>query len=99
MHLKNYILDLIKTSTHLFRSLKITYFYHLYSKMMKEKKNQTCNSFFMKAQEIQGKFPDQITIKTQNIKPFLLGSYLLCLTGLKQNVSKIKSKLSDTTSA
>lgn len=53
----------------------------------------------MKAQEIQGKFPDQITIKTQNIKPFLLGSYLLCLTGLKQNVSKIKSKLSDTTSA
>lgn len=53
----------------------------------------------MKSQETQEKFPGQITIKTQNIKPFLLGSYLLCLTGLKQNVSEIKSKLSDMSSA
>lgn len=45
MHLKNYILDLIKTSTHLFRSLKITYFYHLYSKMMKEKKVKHVTAF------------------------------------------------------
>lgn len=66
---------------------------------MKRKKNWTYSSFFVKSQETQEKFPGQITIKTQNIKPFLLGSYLLCLTGLKQNVSEIKSKLSDMSSA
>ena len=63
--------------------------------MMKEKKIEHIRAFFVMSQETQEKFPGQITIKTPNIEPFLLGSYLLCLTGLKQNVSEIKSKLSD----
>ena len=67
--------------------------------MMKEKKIEHIVAFFAKSQETQEKFPGQITIKTQNIKPFLLSSYLLCLTGLKQNVSEIKSKLFDMSSA
>lgn len=55
---------------------------------MKEKKNQTHNSSFREVSKKQEKFPSQITTKAQNIIPFLPGSYLLRLTGLKKKCVK-----------
>lgn len=53
----------------------------------------------MKSQETQERFPGQIITKTQKNEILLAGQPPIMFNGLKENVSKIKSKLSDMSSA